>query len=83
MGGISTKKQKKQSTFENYVNRIEIPAINFHHAVDFYNQICDIELAKIESGDYLMAFSQQKEESEMPLSEGPAQYQMTQNHFST
>lgn len=56
MGGISTKKQKKQSIQKNFVSWFEIPAINFHQAVDFYSQIFDLQMTQVETGDYLMAF---------------------------
>jgi predicted enzyme related to lactoylglutathione lyase len=56
MGGISTRKQKKQSGLKDFVSWFEIPAINFQNAVDFYSDIYGIQMKQVKSGDYLMAF---------------------------
>jgi len=56
MGGISTKKQKKQSIQKDFLSWFEIPSINFDEAVDFYSQIFDIQMKQVVMGDYLMAF---------------------------
>ncbi len=55
MGGVSPKK-KKQETLKNYVSWFEIPAINFQQAVNFYNQIYEIDMEKNFDGNYAMAF---------------------------
>ena len=56
MGGVNTKKQKKSSALKDYISWFEIPAINFQNAVDFYSHIYNIEMPKVETGEYLMAF---------------------------
>lgn len=54
MGGGSLKKAKK--TLKSYVSWFEIPAINFQQAVDFYNNIYDIEMETNFDGQYAMAY---------------------------
>lgn len=56
MGGVSSKKQKKEKSIEHYVRWFEIPAVNFQQAVDFYNHIFGIEMEKIFDDNYAMAF---------------------------
>ncbi len=55
MGGGSSK-NKKQKKLKDFVSWFEIPAINFQQAVNFYNQIYDIDMEKNIDGDYAMAF---------------------------
>lgn len=56
MGGVSSKKQKKQNAIKDFVSWFEIPAINFQQAVNFYNQIYGIKMEKTSNGGYDMAF---------------------------
>ncbi|CAM4025592.1 VOC family protein [Gillisia limnaea] len=55
MGGVSSKK-KKQEKLKDYISWFEIPAINFQQAVDFYNEIYDIDMEKNFDDNYAMAF---------------------------
>ncbi len=56
MGGISSKKKKEGKTLSSYISWFEIPAVNFQQAVDFYNQIYQIEMETNFDGNYAMAF---------------------------
>ncbi len=55
MGGVSSKK-KKQDKLKNFVSWFEIPAINFKQAVNFYNEIYDIDMETNFDDNYAMAF---------------------------
>lgn len=55
MGGTTAKKKKKEK-IKDYVSWFEIPAINFHQSVDFYNNIFGIEMEKNIDDNYAMAF---------------------------
>jgi predicted enzyme related to lactoylglutathione lyase len=46
MGGtpLSKKKTEKKETIKNYISWFEIPAVDFHQAVYFYNHIFNIEM---------------------------------------
>ncbi len=54
MGQISTKPATVK--LKHYVNWFEIPALNIHRAVAFYNHIYNIKMETIESNGYYMAF---------------------------
>lgn len=56
MGGVSSKKPKKQVKIKNYVSWFEIPALNFDQAVNFYSQIFSIDMERISTNGYEMAF---------------------------
>ena len=45
-----------QPKIKNYVSWFEIPAVNFEQAVSFYNHIYTIEMERIVTNDYTMAF---------------------------
>ena len=42
---------------DNYISWFEIPALNFHRAVNFYNSIYQIQMETNEMNGYSMAFS--------------------------
>ena len=46
----------ENNTFKNFVNWFEIPAANFDRAVNFYNNIYQIELKTNNMNNYSMAF---------------------------
>jgi predicted enzyme related to lactoylglutathione lyase len=56
MGAVAPKKQVKPTKLKDYVSWFEIPAINFERAVGFYNLIYGIEMVKMETNGYTMAF---------------------------
>lgn len=56
MGGTSTKKKPASSGIRDFVSWFEIPAANFHQAVEFYNHIYGIEMETTAAGEHTMAF---------------------------
>lgn len=56
MGGTSPKKQKAEQPVKDFISWFEIPAINFHQAVDFYNHIFKIDMETQFDDNYAMAF---------------------------
>ncbi|MEX2350391.1 MAG: VOC family protein [Flavobacteriaceae bacterium] len=56
MGGVSSKKQKTEKPFKDYVNWFEIPAVNFQQAVNFYNHIYAMDMEINQDENYTMAF---------------------------
>jgi hypothetical protein len=56
MGGIPRIKKEKTETIKDYVSWFEIPAIDFHQAVNFYNQIFGIEMKQNITEVNAMAF---------------------------
>jgi len=46
----------KTMRLKHFVNWFEIPALNFHRAVNFYNQIYGIEMETTNMNNYDMAF---------------------------
>ncbi len=56
MGGVPLNKKKKDLTVENYVSWFEIPALDFNHAVQFYNHIFGIEMEQNITDVNSMAF---------------------------
>ena len=46
MGGVPLGKKKKEIAIKDYVSWFEIPAVDFHQAVQFYNHIFGIEMAQ-------------------------------------
>ena len=68
---------------DNYITWFEIPATNFERAVNFYNQIFQIELLTNEMNGYSMAYFPTKEgaggaiicgEGSFPSDKGPLIY---------
>lgn len=56
MGGIPRIKKEKTETIKDYVSWFEIPAIDFHQAVHFYNHIFGIEMKQNITEVNAMAF---------------------------
>lgn len=54
MGGIPQSKTKKE--IKDYVSWFEIPAVDFHQAVQFYNQIFGIDMVQNITDVNAMAF---------------------------
>lgn len=54
MGGSSVNKKKLKA--KNYVSWFEIPALDFKQAVNFYNEIFDIEMTQNSTDINAMAF---------------------------
>lgn len=54
MGGSISKKKKLNT--KNYISWFEIPALNFHQAVNFYNHIFDIQMTENSTAVNAMAF---------------------------
>jgi hypothetical protein len=54
MGGIPQSKNKKE--IKDYVSWFEIPAVDFHQAVQFYNQIFGIDMVQNITDVNAMAF---------------------------
>ena len=46
MGGVTTNKKEKKKESKDYVSWFEIPAIDFHQAVSFYNHIFGIKMVQ-------------------------------------
>lgn len=49
-------KTNSKETIKDYVNWFEIPVLNLERAVNFYNQLYDIDMEQIEANGYAMAF---------------------------
>ncbi|WP_297764759.1 VOC family protein [uncultured Muriicola sp.] len=56
MGGVAKNKKSKSKEIKDYVSWFEIPAVDFHQAVHFYNQIFGIEMAQNITDVNAMAF---------------------------
>ena len=56
MGGVTTNKKRNRKEFKDYVSWFEIPAVDFHQAVQFYNQIFGIEMVQNITDVNAMAF---------------------------
>ncbi len=56
MGGVTSNKKKNSKEFKDYVSWFEIPAVDFHQAVHFYNQIFGIEMVQNITDVNAMAF---------------------------
>ena len=56
MGGVTSNKKINNKEFEDYVSWFEIPAVDFHQAVNFYNQIFGIEMKQNITEVNAMAF---------------------------
>ena len=56
MGGVPMSKKNKEIAIKDYVSWFEIPAIDFHQAVYFYNHIFGIEMIQNITDDNAMAF---------------------------
>ncbi|PSR09236.1 MAG: lactoylglutathione lyase [Bacteroidetes bacterium] len=56
MGGIPQGKNKKSAASKDYVSWFEIPAIDFHQAVNFYNHIFGITMEQNITPVNAMAF---------------------------
>lgn len=56
MGSTSVKRTKSKNQIKDYVSWFEIPAINFSHAVAFYNHIYGITMETTVANEYTMAF---------------------------
>ena len=56
MGSVSQNKHKKRTLLKDFVSWFEIPAVNFEQAVAFYCQIYGIEMEKVSTNGYMMAF---------------------------
>ncbi len=56
MGGVTRNKKSKSKEIKDYVSWFEIPAVDFHQAVHFYNQIFGIEMAQNITDVNAMAF---------------------------
>lgn len=56
MGATHGKKKKNLLVHNKSVSWFEIPAINFQHAVDFYNHIYRMEMEITASNEHTMAF---------------------------
>lgn len=56
MGGIPQNKKKKKIAIKDYVSWFEIPATDFHQAVQFYNHIFGIEMEQNITDINAMAF---------------------------
>ncbi|RMA58983.1 VOC family protein [Ulvibacter antarcticus] len=54
MGGSSSRKKKLKT--KNYISWFEIPALDFQQAVNFYNEIFDIEMTQNSTDINAMAF---------------------------
>lgn len=70
MGSISNKKKSKK--VNNFVSWIEIPAVNFDQAVRFYNYIFSIDMEKVKSNEYAMAFFPNKDGVGAAIVSGPS-----------
>lgn len=46
----------------NAINWFELPAANFERAVEFYNNVLDTELQKVQNGDMQMGFFPTKDQ---------------------
>jgi predicted enzyme related to lactoylglutathione lyase len=56
MGGVTKNKKSNSKEIKDYVSWFEIPAVDFHQAVHFYNQIFGIEMAQNITDVNAMAF---------------------------
>lgn len=56
MGGVTRNKKSNSKEIKDYVSWFEIPAVDFHQAVHFYNQIFGIEMAQNITDVNAMAF---------------------------
>jgi len=56
MGSVSTSKKSDKKEFKDYVSWFEIPAVDFHQAVHFYNHIFGIEMKQNITEVNAMAF---------------------------
>lgn len=52
----TTTKTKSKEELVDYINWFEIPVLNLDRAVNFYNQIYDIQMERTEANGYAMAF---------------------------
>ena len=56
MGSTGSKSSETEKVKRNIISWFEIPAINFHQAVSFYNQIFGFEMESVESNEHSMAY---------------------------
>ena len=56
MGGVTSNKKRNSKGIKDYVSWFEIPAVDFHQAVHFYNQIFGIEMVQNITDVNAMAF---------------------------
>jgi hypothetical protein len=56
MGGVTSNKKKNSKEIKDYVSWFEIPAVDFHQAVHFYNKIFGIEMVQNITDVNAMAF---------------------------
>lgn len=56
MGGVPLGKKKKEIAIKDYVSWFEIPAVDFHQAVEFYDHIFGIKMVQNITEANAMAF---------------------------